>query len=290
MGGIAMKAARPAAVAGLFYPAEAQTLRARVAQLLAAAGEGDMQGFMDRAENGPRSGRTPPEASGRPPKLLIVPHAGYDYSGLTAAHAYAQLAPWRERYRRVVLLGPAHREPLRGLAAPASSEFLTPLGAVPVDDEALAALADLPQVVRTDRPHADEHALEVQLPFLQTMLGRFALAPLAVGTAGADEVATVLERLWGGDETLVIISSDLSHYLPYERARERDFATVQRILALDPVGVDDACGAYPINGALQIARRRALVPRLLDLRNSGDTAGDRWRVVGYASIAFEEVA
>jgi len=177
---------------------------------------------------------------------------------------------------------------VRGLAAPGVAAFDTPLGRIELDTAALAQLADLPQVTRSDAAHAHEHSLEVQLPFLQRALGAFTLLPLAVGDASAAEVAQVLDRVWGGDETLVVISTDLSHYLPYAEARARDRATVERILRLDPaLEHDEACGATPLAGALLAARSHGLVPRLLDLRNSGDTAGDRSRVVGYCAIAFE---
>jgi hypothetical protein len=265
-----MTRTRPAAVAGSFYPEDAASLREAVA------------GHLGRAA----TGEGPPQPA---PKLLVVPHAGYVYSGDVAASAYALLAPLRGRITRVVLLGPTHRVAVHGLVAPQTAAFATPLGQVPVDWAALALIADLPQVQQSDRPHALEHALEVQLPFLQTVLGGgFSLVPLAVGQAQPAEVDEVLERLWGGDETLIVISTDLSHYLPYERARRRDQATVQRILdmASDLRG-DEACGAMPLNGALRAARRHGLVPRLLDLRNSADTAGgDRSRVVGYGALAF----
>jgi len=258
---------RPAAVAGRFYSADAGTLALEVDRLLHAV--------------------VPGEAV-RAPKLLVVPHAGYVYSGAVAAHAYALLAPWREQVQRVVLLGPTHRVAVRGLAAPGVAAFDTPLGRIELDTAALAQLAELPQVTRSDAAHAHEHSLEVQLPFLQRALGAFTLLPLAVGDASAAEVAQVLDRVWGGDETLVVISTDLSHYLPYAEARARDRATVERILRLDPaLEHDEACGATPLAGALLAARSHGLVPRLLDLRNSGDTAGDRSRVVGYCAIAFE---
>jgi AmmeMemoRadiSam system protein B len=265
-----MPAVRPAAVAGIFYPADELPLRRQIDECLAGA-------------------RATIEAK-HPPKLLIVPHAGYVYSGAVAAHAYALLAPWRERISRVVLLGPAHRLAVRALAAPAAGAFDTPLGRIALDLPALARLQDLPQVVRDDRPHAFEHSLEVQLPFLQTLLGgTFTLVPLLVGHAGRAEVAQVLARLWGGDETLIVVSSDLSHYLSHAQAQLSDRATVDRILAFDAtLDLDDACGALAINGALQAAAAHRLQPRLLDLRNSGDTAGDRRRVVGYTAIAFEE--
>ena len=265
-----MPAVREAVVDGLFYPAGSAALHAQVVDYLAGVGATDN--------------------IGRTPKLLIAPHAGYEYSGAVAAHAYALLARRREPIiRRVVLLGPAHRVALGGLAAPNAEAFETPLGEIAVDLAALAGLDDLPQVVRSDRVHEHEHSLEVQLPFLQTQLDSFTLVPLVVGDADSEAVAQVLERLWGGDETLIVISSDLSHYLRYEQARVADQATVQRILALDTgLRPHEACGAAAINGALLAARRHRLAPRLLALCNSGDTAGDRDRVVGYGAMAFDE--
>ena len=263
---------RPAAVAGIFYPADSRALRAEVSAYLSGAPGADAV------------------AAAFPPKLLVVPHAGYVYAGPVAACAYALLAPWRDRISRVVLLGPTHRVPVQGLTAPSASAFETPMGMVPVDRAAIDSLMDLPQMTESDLAHAREHSLEVQLPFLQAVLGRFSIVPLAVGSAGPGEVAEVLERLWGGDETLVVISSDLSHYLPHARASATDSATVSRILAFDPtIDHDEACGATPLNGALRVAKARGLRPRLLDLRNSGDTAGDRSRVVGYCAIAFTEM-
>lgn len=261
---------RPAAVAGHFYPADAKALAAQVSQLLDAA---------VGADNAPA------------PKMLVVPHAGYMYSGPVAARAYARLAGARARIRRVVLLGPTHRVAVRGVAVSAASAFETPLGRVAIDRAAIAAIAAWPQVVTSDAAHADEHALEVQLPFLQTVLERFTLVPLAVGAAAADAVAQVIEELWGGDETLIVISTDLSHYLPYKHAQATDRATVERILALDPaLHPEQACGAAPLAGALLAARAHGLAPALLDLRNSGDTAGDRSRVVGYCAVAFDAAA
>ena len=266
-----MTTIRPAAVAGSFYPADPATLRTAVAGHLATA----------------------PAAADRCPKIVLAPHAGYMYSGDVAALAYAPLARFRDRIRRVVLLGPVHRVPVRGLAAPTVAAFDTPLGRVPIDVAALAALHDLPQLVWSDRPHAPEHSLEVQLPFLQAVLGSgFTLVPLAVGQATPAEVAEVLERLWGGDETLIVISSDLSHYLPSAQAQAVDRRTAGRILALaTDLDGDEACGAAPLNGALLAARRHGLVPRLLGLRNSADIpGGDRRRVVGYGAVAFEPAA
>ncbi|HKW82886.1 MAG TPA: AmmeMemoRadiSam system protein B [Burkholderiaceae bacterium] len=267
-----MPVVREAVVDGLFYPAAPAALRARIVDYLAVVGGGD------GAERGS-------------PKLLITPHAGYEYCGVVAAHGYALLGRGRaHEIERVVMLGPAHRLALDGLAAPRAEAFETPLGRVALDGAALAGLDELPQVRRSERAHEREHSLEVQLPFLQTVLGsRFSLVPLVVGAAEPEEVAQVLERLWGGEETLIVISSDFSHYLSYEQAQAADRATAQRILALAAdISPQEACGAHAINGALLAARRHGLVARLLDLRNSGDTAGDRDRVVGYGAIVFEE--
>lgn len=263
-----MSLSRQPAVAGTFYPANAVELSAEVRTLLAGARQA---------------------APTRIPKALIVPHAGYVYSGPVAAEAYARLAPQAKQVRRVVLLGPVHRVPVRGLALPRSSEFLTPLGRIPLDAEAMRAVSDLPQVTVSDEAHALEHSLEVHLPFLQTVLGDFKLLPFAVGNATATEVAEVLERVWGGDETLIVISSDLSHFLPYDMAKQIDGETVKRILALRPgLNHEQACGATPVNGLLAFAAKHGLEAELLDVRSSGDTAGDKSRVVGYASIAFYE--
>ena len=261
-----MNTVRKPAIAGYFYPADPVLLREEVGALLSAAGQG-----------------------GPVPKALIVPHAGYVYSGPVAARAYARLTDASRRIKRVVLLGPAHQVAVRGLALPESSHFATPLGEVALDQEAIGTLAGLPQVVTSEAAHAREHSLEVHLPFLQTVLGEFRLVPLVVGRATPDEVAEVLERLWGGPETLVVISSDLSHFLPYGEACTMDAGSVARMLRLE-VGIDheQACGATPVNGLLVVARRRGLVPELLDLKNSGDTAGDKARVVGYAALAFFE--
>jgi AmmeMemoRadiSam system protein B len=266
---MAMMDIRPAAVAGTFYPADAAVLTGTVDRLLAAS---------------------PPRADGAAaPKALIVPHAGYIYSGPVAAFAYARLRPFADAIRRVVLLGPAHRVPIRGLALPNVQRFATPLGDVEIDAEATAALRRLPQISDSALAHADEHSLEVQLPFLQRVLGDFKLTPLVVGDASGEMIAEVLDLLWGGAETLIVVSSDLSHYHAYGEAQAIDRETVELILAREPIlDHDQACGATPINGLLLAARRRELSPALLDLRNSGDTAGDRRRVVGYAAFGFSE--
>ena len=263
-----MSNVRAAAVAGMFYPGAPGALAASVRALLDAA---------------PRVAA----ADAPVPKALIVPHAGYIYSGPIAARAYARLVPARTRVRRVVLLGPVHRMPIHGLALPGADSFITPLGAVPVDVEAAARLRALPQVCRSDPAHALEHSLEVQLPFLQIVLEEFTLVPLAVGKARAHQVAEVIEAVWGGPETLIVVSSDLSHYHRYDEAVEIDRSTADEILALaDTLDHEQACGATGINGFALCARRHGLEPELIDLRNSGDTAGDRSRVVGYAAFAF----
>jgi AmmeMemoRadiSam system protein B len=278
---------RPAAVAGLFYPDDPVALRSTVESLLAAA--------------------APPAApASRPPKALIAPHAGYSYSGPIAASAFAALtagtagtagaagaagtagATFAAEVRRVVLLGPSHQVPLRGLGLPGVERFSTPLGEVPLDLEGAAAVGRLPQVAVRPDAHEAEHSLEVELPFLQVVLGPFELLPLVVGQAGGEEVAEVLELVWGGDDTVLVISSDLSHYLPAEAAERMDRETAAQILALaGPLTSRQACGAAPINGLLAAARRQGLVPRQLDLRHSGDTSGDRGRVVGYGAWAFD---
>jgi AmmeMemoRadiSam system protein B/AmmeMemoRadiSam system protein A len=251
----------------MFYPDNPRELADEVAA------------YLDRA----------PETPQQPgfPKALIVPHAGYVYSGPVAASAYDLLRPARGVVKRVVVLGPCHRVPVRGLALPQAAAFGTPLGRIPIDANALRAVRDMPQVVESAATHAEEHALEVQLPFLQQVLGDFSLVPLVVGDAAPADVAEVLERLWGGAETLIVISSDLSHYHDYESAREIDRGTVQSILGFDTgISHERACGATPVAGMLAAARRQGLAARLLDCRNSGDTAGDRHRVVGYASFAL----
>jgi hypothetical protein len=221
-------------------------------------------------------------------KAIIVPHAGYVYSGPIAARAFRQLVPQRDEITRVVLLGPCHRVPLRGLATSSADYFETPLGRIPLDRSANEAIERLPQVTRYDLTHAQEHSLEVQLPFLQQVLSSFSLVPLVVGDADADDVAEVLEMLWGGEETLIVISSDLSHYHPYEEAMRLDRATCDAIEHLDEnaIGYEQACGRNPVSGLLTAARHHGLRATTLDLRNSGDTAGDRDRVVGYGAWMF----
>ncbi len=261
-----MNTDRDPTVAGLFYPADRKALRRRIQSLLEAAAPEPIAGL----------------------KALIAPHAGYQYSGPIAATAYAALAPIADRITRVVLLGPAHRMGFTGLAYPEAERLLTPLGPVTVDREALESLSDLPCVHRNDPPFDGEHCLEVQLPFLQTLLREFRLVPLLVGDAAPDDVAEVLRRLWGGDETLIVVSSDLSHYLDYDTAARLDRATTLAIERLEPEALDHrrACGCTPLRGLLIEARRRGLSAHTLDVRSSGDTAGPRDHVVGYGAYAI----
>lgn len=265
-----MQNIRMPAVAGTFYPGQKPALEHDVASMLGAA-------------------RSEAQMDTSIPKALIVPHAGYIYSGSTAAKAYARLGPAHDTITRVVLLGPVHRVPVRGLALDRATGFSTPLGQIEIDQEAVASISQMHQVVLSSACHAQEHSLEVQLPFLQSVLDDFKLVPLAVGDATPQEVAEVLEVLWGGPETLFVVSSDLSHYLSYQQARTVDQATVQSILDLRTlVTHDQACGVTPINGLLLAAKRHQLRARLLGQCNSGDTAGDKARVVGYAAFAFME--
>ena len=263
-----MATVRPPAVAGRFYPRDPQALTARV------------EGFLRDAA--PREGRPAPKA-------VIAPHAGYSYSGPIAGSAFQAIAAAAGSITRVVLIGPSHFLPIRGLALPGDPWFATPLGEVKVEPEGAGAALRLPQARVIPEAHAREHSLEVEIPFLQVLLGEIVLIPLTTGKATGEEVAEVLERLWGGPETLIVISSDLSHYLEYEAARSLDRETADRILALEASLKDrQACGAVAINGLLEMARRRGLTPGFLDLRNSADTVGDPSRVVGYGAFAFHE--
>lgn len=258
-----MTSVRQAAVAGRFYPADPVILQREVDALLAAA--------------------QPPDHSA-PTKALVVPHAGHVYSGPVAADAYRLLQESPRPPGRVILLGPAHRVAFKGIASSSAAAFRTPLGDIPVDREALARITGLPGVHCRDAAHAPEHSLEVHLPFLQRSLGQFQLLPLVVGDAPVEQVAAVIEALWGGPETLLVVSSDLSHFLDYDRARARDANTARRIeaLATDLHGAE-ACGCRPLNGLLSVLKARGLSIQRLAMNNSGDTAGDRDRVVGYGA-------
>lgn len=262
-----MTSTRQATVAGMFYPADAGELRREVLSFIAAAG-------IDGTEEAP--------------KAIVAPHAGYPYSGPIAGSAYAQLASRAGAISRVVLLGPSHRVPFTGLVYSAAAAFLTPLGAVAVDQEALAGVRELPQVRCYEAPFEGEHCLEVQLPFLQLSLEGFRIVPFLVGDAATEEVAQVIARLWGGRETLIVVSSDLSHYLDYDRATALDAETSRAIEALRPEAITPAgaCGRVPLGGLLHEAKRRGLEAWTLDLRNSGDTAGPDDRVVGYGAYVF----
>lgn len=262
-----MPTVRPPAVAGTFYPADAHQLKSMV------------EAFLEPAVK---------RASGPSPKALIAPHAGYIYSGPVAASGYATLWQARNTIQRVVLIGPSHRIPFLGLAATNADAFETPLGAVAVDREAVQRALELAQVRILEEAHALEHSLEVHLPFLQIVLPRFSLVPLVVGDASARDVADVMERLWGGAETVIVVSSDLSHYYDYHTAQTMDRATSMAIQALQPdaIGYEQACGRIPVSGLLVAARNHGLRGNLLDLRNSGDTAGPRDQVVGYGAYAF----
>jgi len=259
---------RPAAVADLFYPGDAGELASFISRALA-------QATAELTENSPV------------PKAIIVPHAGYIYSGSVAAAAYATLN--KANISRVVLLGPAHRVPFYGMALPDSDAFATPLGEVQLDLESMQQALLLPAVQVNGDAHALEHSLEVQLPFLQMVLARFELVPLCIGTVETDAVARVIEALWGDERTLFVISSDLSHFHSYQEAGELDRQSIEQILNIQAgLSHQQACGATGINALLAVARKHSMQVRLLDYRNSGDTAGDKSRVVGYASLACFE--
>jgi len=252
------------AVAGLFYPQDPGELQQMIDQMLG-------QVTVDKA----------------PPKALIAPHAGYIYSGPIAATAYATLKPVRQTIKRVVLLGPAHRVYLQGIALSRADRFATPLGMIEVDQQLRSRIAGYAQVTFNDEAFAQEHSLEVHLPFLQSVLDDFTVLPLVVGDVAANRVAEILQAVWGGDETLIVISSDLSHYHDYATARRLDQDTSRYIQALqhDKFGPDRACGSRPLHGLLQLARQQQMKIEILDVRNSGDTAGGRGRVVGYGAYA-----
>lgn len=257
---------RKPAVAGAFYPAQPQQLAADVAAFLAAA---------------------PPSKAGVP-KAVIAPHAGYIYSGPIAASVYARLAPAKGRITRVVLMGPSHRVGFKGIAGCTADAYETPLGIIPIDKPGYAQALAFPDTGILDAAHENEHSLEVHLPFLQSVLGSFSLVPLVVGDAPPELVAKVLEAVWGGPETLIVISTDLSHYLDYDKAKSTDHAACQAIEHLDPAGLkdDQACGRIPVKGLLIEAKKHGLKVETVDLRNSGDTSGPKDRVVGYGAWAF----
>ena len=258
---------RQPAVAGMFYPDNKVELHQQVADYLGAA-----------------------KPSDETPRALVVPHAGYIYSGPIAASGFVNLLPLKDKIKRVVLFGPSHRVAFKGIAAPTSNVFSTPLGNIPLDVDSLTKLCTLPQVQQLDSAHAQEHSLEVQLPFLQEVLGDFYLVPLVVGDSQPIEVAQVMEAFWHDPGTLIVVSSDLSHYHDYASAQHMDTKTCAAIENLTPeaISYDDACGRNPLLGLLTLARQHDLKVNTLDLRNSGDTAGDKNRVVGYGAWLFSE--
>jgi AmmeMemoRadiSam system protein B len=260
---------RQPAVADMFYPGNARELQHMV------------QSFLREAQT--------PARESEAPKAMVAPHAGYVYSGPIAANAYARLTKAKERIKRVVLLGPSHRVPLLGCACSSADYFATPLGNVPLDRDAIAQILALPFVKQLDQAHTLEHSLEVHLPFLQTVLADFSLVPVVVGDCRPEEVAQLLETLWGGDETLVVVSSDLSHYHDYQTAKQMDSATCAAIEKLDYNAIDShhACGVMPLRGLLYVAKKHHMHAHTVDCRNSGDTAGPRDQVVGYGSYVFE---
>ena len=263
--GVKMLSIRKAAVAGQFYPDDPLQLQETIAGLLSEAGSSENNAVQ--------------------PKAIIVPHAGYIYSGLAAASAFASLLPFRKKITRVVLLGPSHRVGFKGLAVSNADYFQTPLGNIRIEKDSIDHILSLPQVSSIDEAHQFEHSLEVELPFLQEVLDDFSLIPIVVGDADSQTVSEVLELLWGSEETLIVISSDLSHFYDYKNAQQRDKATCQSIENLSPelINYDDACGRNPIKGMLVSAQKHNLTVTTLALCNSGDTAGDKDRVVGYGA-------
>jgi hypothetical protein len=258
-------------LAGTWYPADANVLGNEVDRYIADAERLD-----------------PERLKGL--KAIIAPHAGYRFSGPVAGSAYAQVAAIRERVRRAVLVGPSHRVGFQGIAVSGAEQFQTPLGAIPIDREAIQSLLRLPFVNEMEAAHAEEHSLEIHLPFLQRALGEFSLVPLVTGDASPQQVAEVLAHVWDGPETLIVISTDLTHFLDYDTARRIDSETSQAIVARDSGAIADhqACGRVGLKGLLEMSRQRDLSIDLLDLRNSGDTAGPHDRVVGYGSWVATE--
>ncbi len=304
---------RPAAVAGMFYPADPQVLKRDLEGYLAGAGEQagpagrdgtGIGGGMGSPEGSPEGSGNPnatPAERGSPAghrgtqplepvntKALILPHAGYTYSGPVAASGYERLLSLRGIVARVVVVGPAHHATVDGIAASSASAFATPLGRVPMDTEYRDKCLSVPGVLLSDAAHAPEHSVEVHLPFIQLVLGDVTVLPLVAGYGAERVVARVLDELWGGPETVIIVSSDLSHYHEYAAAAALDRITALSILDLEPggVGYRSACGAGAVRGLLATASSHGLHARLLDLRNSGDTAGGKEQVVGYGAFAF----
>ena len=259
---------RPPAVAGMFYPDNPAELQSMVSSMLTQAQ--DLENDLNQ------------------PVALIAPHAGYIYSGPVAATAYRYIGRFHQTIKRVILLGPSHRIPFTGLAMSSATHFSTPLGLIPIDTASYQKIAQHPAVQLLDAAHAQEHSLEVHLPFLQSVLDDFSLVPLVVGETSKEDVAEVLELLDLQADTLVVVSSDLSHYHDYRTAQQLDQHTSNAIVHLQPeqIGYEDACGRNPVNGLLTLAKQHHLHVIAADLRNSGDTAGPRDRVVGYGAYLF----
>ena len=268
-----MNGIREPAVAGTFYPNDPVALSSMIDTYL----ESDESSAINSAAS----------AINQPsqwPKAIIAPHAGYIYSGLTAGKVYQRVAAGHDDIRRVVLLGPSHRVGFRGMALPTDTVFRTPLGDIPLDVATMEQLAKLPAVGYLDQAHVQEHSLEVHLPFLQQVLDDFTLVPIVVGDVNKEAVASLLSSVWDNDETLIVISSDLSHFHDYNEARTLDDATSRKITSLDAnLSGEEACGCRPVNGLLHLLREKGLKLETIDVRNSGDTAGDRNRVVGYGA-------
>lgn len=264
-----MSHTRYPAVAGMFYSADKQTLKH------------DVDTYLQQNK---------PSVPLDMPKAIVVPHAGYVYSGPVAASAYNYLLPFRQKIKRVILLGPSHHVAFSGMAVPESDIFNTPLGNIQLDTKSIQSILDLPYVIASDRAHAQEHSLEVQLPFLQEVLDEFSLVPIVVGDAERHDVAEVINTLMQQDdgETIVVISSDLSHYHEYNEAIKMDSATSEAIVNLQPdlISYEDACGRNGIKGMLTVAAEKKLKVEQVDLRNSGDTAGSKDRVVGYGAYVI----
>ena len=261
-----MASKRLPAVAGMFYPDKASKLDATV------------QSLLDNAKKFQCD-----------PRAVIAPHAGYVYSGPIAASLYASLLEISHRIKKIILLGPSHRMAFHGLALPESDIFVTPLGEIPIDTELAKQISHFPQVSIQEKAHTSEHSLEVQLPFLQKVFSSFTLLPMTVGQTSPEEIAEVLHEIKGGPETLIVVSTDLSHYNNYDTACAMDHATSQAIEELKPEKIkhEDACGRNAINGLLALAKDIGMKARTIDLRNSGDTAGSKDQVVGYGAYIFE---
>jgi hypothetical protein len=260
---------RKPCVAGLFYPDDPERLDFTLNQLFESVPENLKTGYS--------------------PHAIIVPHAGYIYSGEIAASAYSSILKRVQDIKRVVILGPSHQLALNGAACPSATHFDTPLGRIPLDVEEIARLQAQGLIEINDAAHVREHSIEVQLPFLQHILSDFKIIPIVVGLEQAMPIAALLEPFWRAKDALIVVSSDLSHYLDYYDARKMDSDTSSAIEACrwQDISPTQACGCYPMRGLLQLAQEENSSVSCIDLRNSGDTAGDKSRVVGYGAYVFE---